>query len=529
MRFDKKQLTLAVAGVLTAGVAGAAVDMDTGAGAPINYASEITTTALTLPLVATSNANTTLGVAFTGASTAFTRLDLGNSAKFGNVPVMAVAENCTFGSISFAGIVPATVTAVINNLTISFSYSTTVAGPVAAAGVVGAGAVSTSAGTAGVGATFALFALPLEANTGSFSVAAANVTISTAGGVLAAVPVTFSGITCAFASSAAVTIAPGTALTAAGALTVPSKAAPVTLTYGLYLNGAAAQGASGAVKQVGVNYLNFPQIAALQATTALVTADAAATTPFAKFAGNQTTAIIGTFVIGPPVAGAIYGAGGTAIAAGDVVTSITSPQIVISGDFSARGSLKFGGCAGAAVGTINDTAAQNSFVAGNQVVCYSVNGTTPIANSTYTVAFNPTAATGYTVASQTTTLGEIRRNGIVLVAPLVQVPAAAVATRLVLNNTGTTSQTATVTALAADGSTVTLAAGLSSITLPPGQTTVVDLIDSAGAPLFTVSGTQKRTGLRVVIPAPANSVQGYYMFLNGNNGTISNFNLQNGT
>jgi hypothetical protein len=517
MRFDKKQLTLAVASVLTAGVAGASVSLDTGANAPLNYANEITTTALTLPAVGTSNVDTSLGVAFSGVGTAFTRIDLGNGAKFSQVPVMQVVENCTLAlTYSSAGAATFTWTASVgagaNTTTVNFTAAVTAGGTITATGSYSV-ALSASAGTAGVGATFALFALPLDT-------ASVSVTNSVAGQTASQ--------TCAFASNASVTFAPGNALTASGVLVVPSKAAPVTLTYGLYLNGAAAQNAAGAVKQVGVNYLNFVPLAGLQVSTNLVTADAAATPAFGKFANSASTAIIGTFVIGPPVAGAVYGAAGTAILPGDVVTSISSPQLVFSGDFTARGSVRIAGCAGASVGTVGDTSAQNSFVTGG-TLCYIVNGTTPIANSTYTVAFNPTSATGYTVATQSTILGEVRRNGIVLVAPLVQVPTAAVATRLVLNNTGSTAQTATITALAADGSTVTLAAGLSSVALPAGKTTVVDLIDSAGAPLFTVTGTQKRTGLRVVIPAPAASVQGYYMFLNGNNGTISNFTLVNGT
>ncbi|MFZ4792417.1 MAG: hypothetical protein ACOYMW_16280 [Candidatus Competibacteraceae bacterium] len=500
MRFDKKQLTLAVASALAAGVAGAAVpvNLDGTTPDPITYVQELNVPTIgsgfaTLNLPAPRSATVLLGN--TGNTlvnnTAYLRLDLSNGAVFGSNPSASAAANGFSGNIADG--------------TTNYSINCP------AAGVFGFGSA-----LAGGGLGSAAAIIPITV--------AGIILVSAAAGS-SAVPSAFN----CFNTAGAVSIFAGADSAAIGSIRVLNKN-PVTLTYGLYSALVNAQNAAGANKLVAASYVNFAPIAALQATANPVVADVAASPAFARFVGGGVAAALGAFRAGPTGA-TVYLANGSTGGFNDVVnTAAATPPFVFSGNFGVRaaGGVGYNGanaCAPiTAFGTVGDAAASNvwnnAFTAINNL-CYQVNGTAAIPVADYTITFAPTALNGYTVASSTLAIGRITQNGSILIAPLVQIPASGTGsvTRLVLTNSGTTAQTATVTALGADGNAPTLDPSLASIALPAGKTIVVDLTGKITVP----AGAPPRTGLRIVINAPQGAVTGYYQLYNAVSGVVSNF------
>lgn len=110
MNFDKKVVGLAVAGVLGSGAAGAvsaAVDLATGTGGPLKYASEIIVSPSAALGVAAGNGATSpigAGSLFLG-NTPFVRFDLSNGATFGADPTLSVPRTCDNGLATVANTV----------------------------------------------------------------------------------------------------------------------------------------------------------------------------------------------------------------------------------------------------------------------------------------------------------------------------------------------------------------------------------------------------------------------------------------
>ncbi len=513
MRFDKKQLTLAVASALAAGVAGAAVpvNLDGLTPDPITYVQELnvpaaacSNTCAQLALPAAISANVVLGntgntLTTLNPNTAFLRLDLSNGATFGAVPSASV-----FG-----------------NAGLSFTLAGGISGYSASCPAAAATGSAAMLGGAGTGwAIIPMFLNPVTLGTLGAGADAGSIAVSNAINCLNP-----AGVVSIFAGA-----------NAAGSIQVRNKN-PVTLTYGLYNALINAQNAAGPYKQVVGSYVNFAPIAAFQATAAAVVADVAASPAFARFVGGGVAAALGQFRAGPTGA-VVYLANGVTGGFPDVVNvNAATPPFLFSGNFAVRAAANGvgynGGGAGACApitgfGTVGDAAASNAwnnnFTAAVNL-CYQVNGTAAIPTADYTVTFAPTAQTGYTVASSTLPIGRITQNGSILIAPLVQNPGSGSTTRLVLTNSGATAQTATVTALGADGNAPTLDPSLASIALPAGKTIVVDLTGKITVP----AGAPPRTGLRVVISAPQGAVTGYYQLYNPVSGVVSNFIMPYGS
>lgn len=334
-------------------------------------------------------------------------------------------------------------------------------------------------------------------------------------------------------------------MTPAGGITV-ANSQPVGVRYRLYGNQGNAQDLVGTPnKDASSGYVLLTDSYSLtvQTPTPSSTADAGATPSFTRFVGNNPTAQLGTYNLRlntPNINNttAVYQVGGAPWPNLGVLLAGTT-TLTVGGDFTARAAANAVqrsavGCPGGT--TANPlTAALATFgtlpLGGinpplNEAVCYTVNGTSAIPPSDYTLTLNAVSATPAVYAARNVgplPLGRIVRNGTTLIAPLVQVPAGATPTRLVLTNSGTVDYPYTVTALTDPGATATLTGAAASGTVPAGKTVVVEL-----GGLITVTGApsgQQRTGLRVTLPAPAGAISGYYMLYNPGSKAVSNFIL----
>jgi hypothetical protein len=332
-------------------------------------------------------------------------------------------------------------------------------------------------------------------------------------------------------------------ITVNGTRTV-SSTGDVSCSYSLYDQPSQAQagGATGRIVNVADKaYIDFTNALTTTITAAATsTADVAAVPAYAEFDTNVAYAALATINIADAGANDIDGTtlvDGELLAANTVVTAV--------GDFTAAANTPAGTYTGAALtrvwldsdnlcstdsddagdiqaGTLSATTATFTIaaaanVAGDRTLCFAGNGTDAIPAATYTAAVNYTAiSAAYSVADvAATAAGEIVRNGVTMISPLVQKPEGWLS-RMVLVNNGTADRTYTVAAVAEDGNTVTLSGAAAAGTLAAGKTLVLDLPD-----LVAATGTP-RTALVVTVNAPQSQISGLYQIVNPVSGSISN-------
>lgn len=337
------------------------------------------------------------------------------------------------------------------------------------------------------------------------------------------------------------------ALAGGPSLTYINPAQPMTVAVKFYTDSTlAASGGAPLGARSGTYVQGTPGV-----TTTLTpdTSIASVISDYKLFAANPGAVIaagkvarIGTMatVINAPV---LVPGTGVQVAAADLATNST---LVLTGLFSAVGTTGSIGVSAAATcatplpGTLdaNKTTATFTNIGSSDLVggtapapfgaspwtlCFTADGVTPIPKQIVTAALTFTGQVSPAVVPPVTgQAGFINRDGTQLVAPLVQVPATAAPTRLVLNNTNPVDYAYTVTPLTETGVTATLTGAAAGGTVKAGETKVIEL-----GGLITITGSTTgalRTGLKVTSPAPAGTMTGYYMLLNSN-GVVSNFLL----
>lgn len=174
----------------------------------------------------------------------------------------------------------------------------------------------------------------------------------------------------------------------------------------------------------------------------------------------------------------------------------------------------------ATTATFNRTAAQ---LTGTLTQCVQAEGTPEISPSSYTIAVNYVENTGYAVTDMTTaSLGNITRNGVRMVAPLVNQPAGWFS-RLVMTNTGSGARDYTISYLTEEGTTIVVTGAGNSGTLAAGKTTLINL--PAVTTITPGAGLGVRASLVVTVNAPQSEIDGLYQIVNPTGGAISNYIL----
>lgn len=486
MKFNKTQLTLAVAGALASGAAGA-VNLDNGTGVDV-YASEIiiapapTGTVLQDGTATTLQATTSgIGFTFGAGSSAYLRFDLSNGATFDGTPTLVVTEQ----------------------------QAPAPAGVCATAGAPVTGIIAQG----GAGSTFVVFAVtPTTANC-QFQQLASDATLTAA-----AAP---NGIK-VFNSNT------------------------VNIKYGLYNLPENAANQTLPLRLVTQPYINFAPSYALAINNFFTnTADVNADPVFTNFvvppAVNLTTAEIGEFGLaltaGPPAK-----VNGDYIALTDVL-NFGSSKFIFAGDYSASAlngvfvDLAAENCNGATAITATDTSAEVTLAAvvtspnppvpfAGLALCYKVNDTTAIPVADYTVTLNAVANTGYTASGAgPLDLGKIVRNGTELEAPLAQNPAGWTG-RLVLMNNSAIDRAYQVIAVAENDSStgsVPNTPTLSSLANGTIAANSIKVLDLAQLVSGFASAPPNRFGLRAIISAPRNQVQGLIQLINNTAGAPTNY------
>jgi len=252
-----------------------------------------------------------------------------------------------------------------------------------------------------------------------------------------------------------------------------------------------------------------------------------ATTPVAGTLNNNLSIVIRPDVDpsrpGDQVA---LNAAGTPIMLTDLFTAGSS--IAVEGNFSAATAVTLGGTAPAQAAAGTPPTFPNRLtwtglptgIGGS--LLYTVPGDRSIPASTFTATFTPVAAAGYEVAPLTlTTAGAIRRNGLELQAPFVQVPPAWTS-RLVVTNTSSSTVACTITFLSEDGNTNYTGPSSVPCTIAPG-TNVVDL-----QPIMTSFKDMSRRRGTIVVQAEATdavgagTIQGLLQIVNTQSNSITN-------
>lgn len=339
-------------------------------------------------------------------------------------------------------------------------------------------------------------------------------------------------------------------MTPVGGITV-ANSQPVNIRYRLYGNQGNAQDQVGTPnKDASGGYALFADSYSLtvETPTPTSTADAGATPSFTRFVGNNPTTRLGGYTIRLNTPNqnntfAAYQVGGVPWPnLGVLLAGATT--LTVGGDFTASAAANAvqrtaAACPGGTTANpLTDTLATfGALPLGGigvltESVCYTVDGTTAIPPSDYTVTLNAVSATPAAYAARSIgplALGRIVRNGTTLIAPFVQVPTTtptSSTTRLIVTNSGSVEYTYALAALPADGSTVTLAPAVATGSVPANSTKVVDL---TGQITLTPTGNSTaRTGLRLTAPAPVGAITAYYQFYNPNTKVPSNFILEPG-
>lgn len=330
-------------------------------------------------------------------------------------------------------------------------------------------------------------------------------------------------------------------------LTVTDKSG-VTLRYRLFetLTAAANPSAINTLKDTGaVSYVTFSNAFSTAVTMATAVSDVASNPSYTRFLTTSgmpagiTTKALGT--ITGTLAGRLLPAGGNLLIA-DLLQDTNT--VTAMGDFTAlrNGDSTYTGaalgrvvlaaandCSGAQINaaTLNATTATFTLTALQaqtaRTLCVTVAGTYEINPATYTLAAAYTAQTNFTVANAgAATSGTITRNGVRMVAPLVNQPPGWFS-RLVMTNTGSSSRDYTIRYLTEAGTQI-VANGLGAAgTLAAGMTTLIDL--PSVITITPGAGLGVRASLVVTVNAPQSEIDGLYQIVSPTGSAVSNYIL----
>jgi hypothetical protein len=315
----------------------------------------------------------------------------------------------------------------------------------------------------------------------------------------------------------------------------------VTIRYRLFetLTAAANPTANNTLKDTGAkNYITFASALSQTVTPLTATADVGALPSYTAFTGGGTKSIAKVTVAVDNTVALISGA---AASAGGLLTA--NSDVVFSGDFTflknANGTYTGAalsrvflgnavGCGGATVAaatTLTATTATFTDIAAATLVndhwlCLTPEGSTEIPAGSYTAAIDYVEQTGIAVADVSGVgSGSITRNGVRMVAPIVNVPPGWIS-RLVLTNTGSSARDYTIAYVAENGTTVTPSGAAVSGSLAANKTSVIDLSQT-----LAIAGTNgARTSLVVTVNAPQSQIDGLYQIVSPSN-AISNYVL----
>ena len=324
-------------------------------------------------------------------------------------------------------------------------------------------------------------------------------------------------------------------------LTVTDKTG-VTMRYRLFetLTAAANPSAINTLKDTGAkSYVEFSNAFSATLVAANLVADVAAVPSYTAFFGAAGSRPLGTVTYALAVR-AVHA--GTAAALTDIFAGTTSVTAV--GDFTlarnddltytvaalARVQLNDAAtCAGASVnaGTLTQAAATFTLTAaqltGTRTLCLTAEGTPEISPASYTLATNYVEQTGYTVTDvAASAAGNITRNGVRMVAPLVNQPAGWFS-RLVMTNTGSGARDYTISYLTEAGTTIVVTGAGNSGTLAAGKTTLINLPDVAT--ITPGAGLGVRASLVVTVNAPQSEIDGLYQIVSPTGSAVSNYVL----
>jgi len=460
-KFALKTAVLAI-GALAAASA-FAVNLDAASPVSVKYANDLTvsgTVNLRDGAAATQTATTAFGASFGTDVTAYVRVDVVGGTLAGTVPSTAFAVN----------------------------------------GSVGAATVS----VAQTGAGYVIFAVTPAA--GENLVSSNTATIDTDVGTLTG-------------------------------LNVTGKAG-VTLQYRLFetLTAAANPASNNTLKDTGAKaYITFANALSETVTGLNAVADVAAAPSYTLFVGGGATKPIAK--LAGAVDTTVAKPSGAAIAAADILTNLS--DVTVAGDFvlAKNDAGTYTGaalnrvflnnastCAGgttvnataltATTATFTDVSAAN--LAQDMWVCVTAEGTPEINTSSYNVSIAWDEQTGYTATDVAgAAAGTISRNGVRMVAPLVQIPSNGWYIRLALTNTGSSPRDYTVSAVTETGATFVLSGEAAGGTLPMGTTKIVDLHTFPAL-------VGKRASLVVTVNAPQSEIDGLYQITSPGGTSVSN-------
>lgn len=371
--------------------------------------------------------------------------------------------------------------------------------------------------------------------TDSAGTATAAVAQGGAGASFVIFSVTPSAPTASLTSAGAVVLAPGS-------ITVGSQAT-VSQTYKLFETLTNAANNVNPLKTATKDIIAFQQGLTTTITGGTLTASVNASPAYTAFTSSTTP--LATLVIAETAS--TFKAAGTAVTDGDV---FASGVISVAGDFSFAQN-DAGTYTGAALNRVFlstsstcatvDAAATSlsaaaagfasitgSSLAATRYLCVTPEGTPAINAGSYVASIDYTAGAGYTVSDvAAAAAGSIVRDGVTLVAPLVQTTTGYV-TRLVLTNNGTVERAYTISGLSETGTTVALNGALASGTLAANSTKVIEISSPAITnSLFTGTGFtgSARGSLVVTVNAPLSAIDGLYQIVNPAGG-VSNYLLR---
>lgn len=432
---------------------------------------------------------------------------------------------------------------------VKYANELTVAGTVQ----LRAGAAADQTATTAFGASFgvdvtAYVRVDLSGGTFSGTAAATAFTVNDSAAAAATVSVAQSG---AGYIIFAVTPTAGNSLVATNAVTIDSdigtltgvnvtSKAGVTMQYRLFetLTAAANPASNNTLKDTGAkSYIAFQNALSATISGLNAVADVAASPSYTQFTGAAATKPVAKLT--STVDTTIAKANGAAIAAGDILTALT--DVSVTGDFNlaknSNGTFtgaaltrvflnNAAGCAGgttvnssvvaSATATFTDVAAAN--VTQDMWLCLTAEGSTEIAPASYNVSVAWDEQAGYAVTDiNGAAAGTITRNGVRMVAPLVQRPSDTWFSRLVITNTGSSARDYTVTAVSETGVTTTLSGDAAGGSVAAGKTKVIDLTSALMA--FSAG---KRASLVVTVNAPQSEIDGLYQ-ITSPAGAVSNY------
>lgn len=356
-KFTLKALTAAVTLALSGGAV--AVDLDANPVVPVAFAQERVANATT-PLTASAlDVQHTLGFGVSQSQTRYIRYDLGNATIFGTL---------TAGALSIA------------------ANSSAPSVEVAQGG--------------GPNSTFVIF--QITANEATPASAGVDFCLASCG---------------------------------SGGIKVVNKASPATISYSLYETAAAAVsgGEAGRLASKTGSIATFPTGLVFSTTRNQTIVDVSATPIYTKFTGGgvpdgfKTTllAAIGKVTVLPAMGvvqptgsqvqlSNLLAAGTKLVVSGNMDSALTTPNKVFIGSSDCSGVSN----ANSGITALSAQITTNALELADQNVCFQTNGTTTIAEGSYTIALDVVAApSSNTQDPASTGLGSFKRNGTTLRVP----------------------------------------------------------------------------------------------------------------